>query len=417
MLQRVQPNTTLLSAGIYSFLSAEQQQTLNLIAKRRVYTINQQDLAVEDALLLIHIDEEGVFNLEQAEFVFSNTLAQSKKEDISIRAYPTTNRPDIVPRPTTRIRFIAERRPNLVFRVRLRDLHYDTPQEERSILVVQERLAYALMTSIKAPTMLLAMVYLIQARITPTRAYVNELISTTKQLEQWHTRYNTLQMRMKHDTRSCEAVKAPYEVYNHQLERVATPMATKKTVLPDQEVYLLVPPSANVYLCLLRKSVRLITPQMVSDFLLRPDNTGVYLSLVSIDENDKKQTHTQNNMISRQKWSTRLTPEEKLLCGVAPITMPPERLLPELKKRLFDDLDEEYAHKQAVIHSTLPPLLQQQIRPFTRIKQWNKEALIRYLNTLLSHRMKVLDACGPPNKKKVNKSIQACTLVGCLCSS
>lgn len=368
MQERVNPSTKFLSSGLYSFLSQDQQNILDSCAKKKVYSINSKPIPVIDALLLCQVNVEGIISIQKIEFVFPDT---TPNQDIVVRAYPIVDRPCDMPMKRQRIRYVAEYKNNIYFRVRLADLHAEIPAYEVGIKVAQERLAYFLMfNTAKISKALVAMVFLIQSLIRPTKEYVEELVSTTRlspqdpQIIIWQLRYSCLQARNKHDMKSCEATKAPYEVYTHQLERVDIPMATKYTILPNSEDYLLVPPLANVYLCLLRKSLKLITPQKVTEFLLRPGNTGAYLNILS------SHNWSNNNIKQRDCTTTKDIEVTKKELGVLDLLSPEQQKI------------------QTIIHTSKKidkPIL------FSKILTWDTSSISWYGRLLFNHR--VLSGC------------------------
>jgi hypothetical protein len=389
-----QPDSRLISSGVYHLLSPDQRTVLDAIVLRKTVTTDTVVHSIRDVLLSLSIEHDGTLAISAIGYALPHCERRGcsvcRTTDRYLEAYPPRDRTG-APALVQHLTYLATTSLGNL-RVRCHVRHLRDTLEVEGLEAAKERLAYSLLESRKVPSSLLAYCYLIQCRVPLTPESLTAMSAVGKGLEAYRERYGCLKRRVQHD-RSCkEATSPPYQVYDHSLELVrSVSSAVDGADLPDPAYYLAVPSGGNAYLCLLRKSLRMITPELVYALVNAPGSAHVIP--VSAEE-CRREGISGGYVRDKERWvsTASSTEEERLYARVdgyeAGCLPTPEQVLPDLRRRM--GMSETLpVHELALYDRIRGEKRPRRVSPFTSSREWDLRAVGRYILLLFSYRMVV----------------------------
>jgi hypothetical protein len=287
------PTSLAITRGLCRLLRQTDRSIIITMGRRKVAIVDGRPQACTSALVRCVLGQHGEIRLTAAGYVFP----RDDGTDMYVDAHPaSSDRPYDVTRVRRVELIIPGGKGELLIRCELRECGRGTKDEawHRSGSEVEERFIYCAIEASSAgrrvtriaaggavrlgelPDLeVLAIASCIQACIPPSAAAVGCLLELAEEALArrspralaWREAYLCLLDRRKHDQRSCEASKAPYDTwdYSSRLMKVDRPTSSLRDVEADAESYLLVPPCADPLRCLLRKSLGVLTVDLVEE--------------------------------------------------------------------------------------------------------------------------------------------------------
>ena len=292
IMKTCSPTINLLSSGTYHLLTEEDRIIVNRIIGKKFIIHNGQPTTFSDILIRLSVSVDGKFKVLECGYLF-----EQGKIDEYIRIYPEKKGPEEYITRLPRVPLIYEKNGDITLRCSSKHMKEETEKEDVS--TIGERVCYGILDKQKSPLNISMLSLCIQGNLHPSQKVIEELSKVSKSPKRYMEQYRCLLARRKHDLNTQEAVNIPYEVYLYDLTRVGQ-CNSKSDKVPDTSSHLLVPPSANAYLCLLRKSVKIIDQDLIFRFKYRPESCNITSGLIPDKRVWKRSRPTEEEVMINQ---------------------------------------------------------------------------------------------------------------------